>query len=116
LLTGRALPHHDSAVRANGAACHLTAASLGARSIAAMILAMTMMMTIADAHADTGNINMHLRHRGRSEGECRCTGDTENQISHFFDSLGLIASKRIAFVLVHKFLAEPAFMVSQRRL
>jgi hypothetical protein len=59
----------------------------------------TMMMTIADAHANAGNVNMYLRRRGRSQGECRCTGDTENQISHFFGSLGLTASKthRICF-------------------
>jgi hypothetical protein len=36
----------------------------------------TIMMAIADTHAYARNINMHLRHRGSSESECRRTGDT----------------------------------------
>jgi hypothetical protein len=53
--------------------------------MAAMMV--TMMMAVADAHPDAGNIDMHLRHGGSGESECRRAGDTENQISHFFSSL-----------------------------
>jgi hypothetical protein len=81
------------------------------------ITVVAMMMAIADVHADAGNVNMNLRDGGRSEGECPCTGNTQNQISHFFSSpLVFLVLKRIASTLVHKFLAELAFMVRRTAL
>ena len=71
--------------------------------MAAMMM-VTTMMAIADANADAGNTDMHLRYGGSSESERRRTGDTENQISHFFSSLGLLFLERFAAMLVQKIL------------
>jgi hypothetical protein len=70
---------------------------MGARPIAAMMITMMVTMAVADAHAYAGDIDMHLRDGGSSESECRSTGDTENQISHFFSSLVAVL-KRFASV------------------